>query len=53
MGDPQYEQDHYVVNIHGNITAFLYAYRNQIVDYEIIKGSMDDVFLNCTGHSLE
>lgn len=53
MGDPQYEQDHYVVNIHGNITAFLYAYRHQIVDYEIIKGSMDDVFLNCTGHSLE
>lgn len=53
IGDPFYEQDHYVVKIQDNITAFLYAYRNQIVDYEIIKGSMDDVFLNCTGHSLE
>lgn len=53
LGTCHYEQDHYVVEIHDNITSFLYTYRNKIVDYEIIKGSMDDVFLHCTGHTLE
>ena len=35
-----------------NITEFLYRNRESITDYEIIKGTMDDVFLNLTGKEL-
>ena len=48
-----YDSDHYNVKFRGNITDFLYENRQQITDYEIIKGSMDDVFLNLTGKELE
>ena len=48
-----YDSDHYNVKYRGNITDFLYENRNQITDYEIIKGSMDDVFLNLTGKEME
>lgn len=34
------------------LTEFLYQQRNRITDYEIVKGSMDDVFLNLTGRKL-
>lgn len=44
-----YEADHYNLFFDGNITDFLYTNRDIITDYEIIKGSMDDVFLNLTG----
>lgn len=44
-----YEGDHYNIFLDGNITDFLYKNRDKITDYEIIKGSMDDVFLNLTG----
>lgn len=44
-----YDVDHYNIAIDGNITEFIYEHRNEITDYEIIKGSMDDVFLNLTG----
>lgn len=44
-----YEADHYNILFEGNITDFLYANKDVITDYEIIKGSMDDVFLNLTG----
>lgn len=44
--------DHYNVIIEGNITEFIYNHRARITDYEIIKGSMDDVFLNLTGKEL-
>lgn len=44
-----YDADHYTLFFEGNITEFLYAHRNIITDYEVIKGSMDDVFLNLTG----
>lgn len=47
--DFSYEADHYNIFPEGNITDFLYKNREKITDYEIIKGSMDDVFLNLTG----
>ena len=47
-----YDSDHYNVKFNGNITEFLFKNRELIVDYEIIKGSMDDVFLNLTGREL-
>lgn len=47
-----YDVDHYHINFNGNITEFIYAHRHQMTDYEIIKGSMDDVFLNLTGKEL-
>ena len=56
--DFYYEADHYIVTqktseTDFDITAFLYENRDLIKDYEIIKGSMDDVFLNLTGRKLE
>lgn len=48
-----YDADHYNVYFRGNITEFLYTHRAAIQDYEIIKGTMDDVFLNLTGKELE
>lgn len=47
-----YDADHYNVYFQGNITEFLYTHRESIQDYEVIKGSMDDVFLNLTGKEL-
>lgn len=44
-----YDADHYNIKFEGNITDFLYENRETITDYEVIKGSMDDVFLNLTG----
>lgn len=47
-----YDADHYNVYFDGSITDFVYKNRDEIKDYEIIKGSMDDVFLNLTGREL-
>lgn len=47
-----YDADHYNISFDGSITEFLYEHRDRISDYEIIKGSMDDVFLNLTGKEL-
>lgn len=47
-----YDADHFNIKLEGNITEFLYANKEYITDYEIIKGSMDDVFLNLTGKEL-
>ena len=50
-----YDADHYNVLMPENgenITEFLYRNRESITDYEIIKGTMDDVFLNLTGKEL-
>lgn len=47
-----YDADHYNVYFQGNIAEFLYIHRDDIQDYEVIKGSMDDVFLNLTGKEL-
>ncbi len=49
---PIYDVDHYTVPICGNITEFIYNKKMQIEDYEIVKGSMDDVFLKVTGKEL-
>ncbi len=51
--DVTYDSDHYNVKIEGNIIEFLYAHKDVITDYEIVKGSMDDVFLNLTGRTME
>ena len=47
-----YEKDHYNVSFAGDITEFLYKNRERITNFEIIKGTMDDVFLNLTGKEL-
>lgn len=44
-----YEADHYSLYFRGNITEFLYINRDRITDYEVVKGTMDDAFLNLTG----
>jgi len=51
--DHTYESDHYNIRFTGSITELLYNYRNMITDYEVIKGSMDDVFLNLTGREMQ
>ena len=52
-----YEADHYIVPLESkegfHLSEFLYTNRNKIRDYEIVKGSMDDVFLHLTGRKLE
>ena len=52
-----YEADHYIVPLESkegfHLSEFLYTNRNEIRDYEIVKGSMDDVFLHLTGRKLE
>lgn len=47
-----YDADHYSIETDENITQFVYEHRDQIKDFEYIKGSMDDVFLNLTGKEL-
>lgn len=47
-----YEADHYTILMEENVTGFLYRHRDAIADYEVQKGSMDDVFLNLTGKEL-
>ena len=50
--DRDYVADHYVVYFDGTATELLWRGRDLITDYEVIKGSMDDVFLNLTGKEL-
>ena len=47
-----YDADHYSIDTDGNLTEFIFANREEIKDYEFIKGTMDDVFLNLTGKEL-
>ena len=47
-----YEIDRYIVPFRGAMTDFLWAHRDRITDYEVVKGSMDDVFLKLTGKEL-
>ena len=51
--DWKYDSDHYSVDFKGQITDLLYRNRDLIRDFEIKKGSMDDVFLNLTGREME
>lgn len=48
--ESSYQAGHYTLYFQGNITEFLYENRERIADYEIIKGTMDDVFLNLTAN---
>lgn len=48
-----YDADHYNVKINFDVIDFLYKNKQTVTDFEIIKGSMDDVFLNLTGKGLE
>jgi len=53
--DYSYDADHFNVKINSmseDVTEFLYKNRDLVTDYEIIKGTMDDVFLNLTGKEL-
>lgn len=50
--DFSYEADHYAIPMEAEITEFLYQHRHMIQDYEVVKGSMDDVFLKLTGKEL-
>ena len=47
-----YQTDHYVAYFDGTITDFLCDHKAEIQDFEIIKGTMDDVFLTLTGKEL-
>ena len=47
-----YDADHYSIETDDNITEFIYEHRDEIRDYEYIKGTMDDVFLTLTGKEL-
>lgn len=47
-----YDADHYNIETDQNLTEFIYEHREEIRDYEYIKGTMDDVFLNLTGKEL-
>ncbi len=47
-----YDADHYTICVKDTPTDFLYRNRDKILDYELIKGTMDDVFLNLTGKEL-
>ena len=47
-----YDVDHYNISTDKNVTEFVFEHRDQITDYEYIKGSMDDVFLNLTGKEI-
>lgn len=51
----EYEVDHFVISIPDNgfdLTGFLYENKDMVKDYEVYKGSMDDVFLNLTGRKM-
>ena len=52
--DYSYQLDSYKINYKDNldIIDFLSNERERLLDYELIKGNMDDVFLNVTGRSL-
>lgn len=51
-----YDQDHYTVKLspegETGLTRYLYENRDIITDYEVIKGTMDDVFLTLTGRKM-
>ena len=47
-----YDADHYNILFEKDILDVLNANKEKIKDFEIIKGSMDDVFLNLTGRMI-
>ena len=49
----QYVADHYVIFPGGDPTQLLWRCRDQVKDYEVLKGTMDDVFMALTGKELQ
>lgn len=49
----QYQADHYIVYPNGDPTELLWKCRDQVKDYEVLKGTMDDVFMALTGKELQ
>ena len=47
-----YDADHYNILFDGDILDVISKEKNKFRDFEIIKGSMDDVFLNLTGRMI-
>ena len=51
-----YDGDHYTVRLspekEAELTQYLYENKDIITDYEVIKGTMDDVFLTLTGRKM-
>ncbi|MCR5670186.1 MAG: ABC transporter ATP-binding protein [Butyrivibrio sp.] len=47
-----YEADHYNIAFDDNMMEFVWNNRDLIKDFEVIKGTMDDVFLTLTGKEL-
>ncbi len=41
----RYEGNHFNVYLRDRVTQFLWEHRDQITDYEVMKGTMDEVFL--------
>lgn len=54
-GQWEYVNDYYRLNVNGSeqTKEILNRYSNYINDFEVLKGDMDDVFLNITGKTLE
>jgi multidrug/hemolysin transport system ATP-binding protein len=48
----RYEADHYSISMDEGITDFVWKNKDRIKDFEIIKGTMDDVFLRLTGKEM-
>lgn len=49
----QYVADHYVIFPGSDPTQLLWRCRDHIKDYEVLKGTMDDVFMALTGKELQ
>ena len=51
----EYDVDHYTISLKEqefDVTGYLYENREKIKNYEVIKGNLDDVFLNLTGRKI-
>lgn len=51
----KYEADHYIISLPSDgfdLLTFLNDKKDAIRDFEVIKGSMDDVFINLTGRKI-
>ena len=54
VGNTTYEGDHYKIKIKNSDDAkkIINQFGDYLTDFEVLKGDMDDVFLNITGKSL-
>ena len=48
----KYEADHYNISMNDGLMEFVWKNKALIKDFEIIKGTMDDVFLTLTGKEM-